>query len=268
MPAEGGLPESPLILPPLHLPAVPGAAAVDSYAASFWLLATGIIIVLALIVRITAAVSPGRVQNLVEWLVETVEDTAVGVVGEAAQRFMPFFAALFFFILLSNLMGLIPGCMSPTASYHTNFAMAILVALVSQYAGIKTHGFIGYLKHIGQPPPCPWPIKWFLMSWLWPLLHILEQVIRPVSLTMRLFGNIFAKEILLLILALVTIVFLRGDVLFVRGLSAVPFLLRVFIILLGTLVSIVQATVFTMLTMVFIALSMEGHEEGEGHSGA
>jgi F-type H+-transporting ATPase subunit a len=268
MSAEGGLPESPFVLPPLHLPAVPGAAAVDSYAASFWLLTMAIIVGVALVVRITVAVSPGRVQNLVEWLVETVEGMAVNVVGEAAQRFMPFFAALFFFILVSNLMGLVPGFMSPTASYHTNFAMAILVALVSQYAGIRTHGLIGYLRHIGEPPPCPFLIRWLLMSWMWPLLHVLEQLIRPISLTMRLFGNIYAKEIILLILALVTMVFLRGDAGFVRWLSVVPFALRVFIILLGTLVSIVQATVFTMLTMVFIALSMEGREEGEEHSGA
>lgn len=263
--SEGGLPHSPHILPPLHIPAVAGSPEQHSYAASFALLAMGIIIVVALIGRLAMRISPNGAQNLIEWLVEFIEEQAKAILGEAAARFMPLFATLFLFILTCNLIGLIPGCMSPTASYHTNLAMALVVALVTQYAGIKAHGLGGYLKHF-MPPPCPWWLKYSLMWWMWPMIHILEQVIRPISLTMRLFGNIFAKEILLLMLAFVTATFLSSPQGFVKALSVLPFVLRPAIILLGTLVSIVQAAVFTILAMVFVSLAMEGGHE-EGHEG-
>jgi F-type H+-transporting ATPase subunit a len=224
----------------------------------------GIVILVAILARMAMRISPSVFQNLLEWLVETVEEQASDILGEAAVRFMPLFAALFLFILTSNLLGLFPGCMSPTASFHTNMAMALVVALATQYAGIRAHGLVGYLKHF-LPPPCPWPIRYFLLGWLWPFIHILEQFVRPISLTMRLFGNIFAKEILLLMLAFVTVTFLSSPSTFVKALSILPFALRPAIILLGTLVSIVQAAVFTILSMVFVALAMEGgHEEG-GH---
>lgn len=266
--AEGGLPHTPHILPPFHLPALPGSPEAYSYPVSFGLLAMGIILLVAVIARVAMRISPSGAQNLLEWLVEFVEEQAKAILGDAAARFMPLFATLFLFILTCNLIGLVPGCMSPTASYHTNLAMALVVALVTQYAGIKAHGLGGYLRHF-MPPPCPWWLKYSLMWWMWPMIHILEQVIRPISLTMRLFGNIFAKEILLLMLAFVTATFLASPQAFVKVLSALPFVLRPAIILLGTLVSIVQAAVFTILAMVFVSLAMEGgHEEGHGAEGA
>jgi len=264
MAAEGGLPESELFLPPFHLPALPGAPAVDSYPVSYALLAMGIVLFVAIIARLAMRIAPSPFQNLLEWLVETVEEQASAILGEAAARFLPLFATLFLFILTSNLLGLFPFCMSPTASYHTNMAMALVVFGATQYAGIRAHGVLGYLKHF-LPPPAPWPIRIFLLSWLWPFIHILEQFVRPVSLTMRLFGNIFAKEILLLMLAFVTVTFLTSPSAFVKALSVLPFVLRPAIILLGTLVSIVQAAVFTILSMVFVALAMEGGHEEEGH---
>ncbi|MEK7474581.1 MAG: F0F1 ATP synthase subunit A [Candidatus Coatesbacteria bacterium] len=265
MSGEGGLPHSLHILPPLHIPAMPGAPEVDSYAASFWFLTAGIILGLSLLMRVMMAVSPGVIQNLIEWLVETVQELADSILGPAAERFMPLFIALFLFILTGNLLGLLPGCMSPTASYHTNAAMAIVVALATQYAGIRAHGLKGYLRHF-MPPPCPWWLMYSLMWWMWPLIHVLEQFIRPISLTMRLFGNIFAKEILLLMLAFVAATFMLSPSAVIKGFSVLPFILRPAIILLGTLVSIVQAAVFTILTMVFVAMAMEGHEEGHGEA--
>jgi len=263
MAAEGGLPEGQHLLPALHLPALPGAPAVDSHAATFGFVVMGALIAGGMLTKVIIQVAPVGVQNLFEWLYETVEDLARGILGSATERFLPFFATLFCFILGCNLIGLIPGCMSPTASYHTNLAMALSVAIVTQYAGISAHGLKGYLKHF-LPPPAPAAIRILLLSWLWPFLHILEQFVRPISLTMRLFGNIFAKEILLLMLAFVAASFLDNPSNFVKGLSVLPLLLRPAIILLGTLVSIVQAAVFTILSMVFVALAMEGHEE-EGH---
>ena len=266
MAAEGGLPEGGHLLPAIHFPALPGAPVVDSYAVSFSFLIMGLIVAVAVLSRMALHIRPEGAQNLLEWFIEMIDAQARTILGDATDRFLPLFLALFLFILGSNLVGLVPGCMSPTASYHTNFALAIVVALTAQWAGIRAHGVIGYLKHLIVPPPAPFAIRWLLLSWLWPFIHILEEIVRPVSLTMRLFGNLFAKETLLLILAFVTATFYANPSAIVRGMSAFPFFLRIGIILLGTLVSIVQAAVFTILSMVFVSLSMAGHDGGEGHA--
>ncbi len=260
--AAEGLPHIPHLLPPVVLPAVPGAPAVESYAVSFGLLSMGLVVALAIAARLALAVWPRGAQNLLEWLVELVQEQAEGILGDRAARYMPFFAALFLFILVGNLIGLVPGCMSPTASYHTNLALALSAVLVSQYAGVREIGWRGYLAHFA-PPPSPWWLKWSLLWWMWPLIHALEQVIRPVSLTVRLFGNIYAKEMLLLLLSVVAVNFLGNPQTIVKALAAVPFLLRPAIILLGTLVSIVQAAVFTILAMVYVSLATEAHEPEE-----
>jgi len=256
MSAEGGgLPHTFHLLPAFSL-----SPEIHSYAVSYSFLAMGLVLLAALFARITLSIAPRRVQNLLEWLIEIVEEQGRGIFGEKAARYMPFFVAVFLYILTCNLMGLIPGFMSPTASYHTNFAMAISVALLTQWAGIRIQGLKGYLKHF-LPPPCPWWLMWTIMWWMWPMIHLLEQFIRPVSLTMRLFGNIYAKELLLMMLAFVSVLFLGHPQGFVKGLSVMPIMLRPAIILLGTLVSIVQAAVFTILSMVYVALAVEMHEE-------
>jgi len=266
--AEGGLPEGGHLLPPVHFPAMAGAPAVDSYAVTFSFVVMGAIVMAAILTRMAIEVRPVGIQNLLEWFVDIIETQARSILGDAADRFLPLFLTLFLFILGSNLIGLIPGCVSPTASYHTNFALAIVVALTAQWAGIRAHGVIGYIKHLVTPPPSPWWIRWTLLVVLWPMLHILEEFIRPVSLTMRLFGNLYAKETLLMILAFLTATFFASPQAVVHVMAGFPFLLRVGIILLGTLVSIVQAAVFTILSMVFVSLSMAGHDDDGGHGEA
>ena len=245
-----------------------GAPEMHSYAVSFSFLVMGIILVFALALKLTMRLAPRGLQNAVEWLVELVEEQGKGVFGEGAMRYLPFFVTIFLFILVSNLMGLLPGFMSPTASYHTNFALALSVGIVTQWAGIRTLGFRGYLKHF-TPPDCPWWIKWPLISWMWPMLELLSQFMRPISLTMRLFGNIYAKEILLIMLAFLSVTFWGMPSLIAKGLMApIAFGVRIFIVWLGTLVSIVQASVFTILAMVYVSIAVQHHEEtGEGHGG-
>jgi len=265
----GGLPHPFHYLPAFHIPALPGAPEAYSYAVSFSFLAMGLILFLALLTRLALNLAPGRVQNLLEWLMEIVEEQGKSIFGEHAVRFMPFYITVFLFILTSNLMGLIPGMMSPTASYHTNIAMALSVLALTQWGGVRVQGLKGYLKHF-LPPPCPWWLKWTIMWWMWPLLEVLSQVIRPVSLTMRLFGNIYAKEKLLLIFAFLAVTFWGSSALgmplktVLAGFSVV---LRVGIILLGTLVSIVQAAVFTILAMVYVSMAVEHHEEPQTAEG-
>ncbi len=259
MASEGALPHI-FLLPAVKLPAFAGLSPAESQSLSYSIFCMGAIVLVALASRLALAVSPRGAQNLLEWLVGTIEEQASGILGERAARYMPVFAALFLFILTGNLIGLVPGFMSPTADYHTNLAMALTVAGLSQWAGVKEIGWKGYLHHFA-PPPSPWWLKWSLLFWMWPLIHVLEQFIRPISLTVRLFGNIYAKEMLLLLLSVVAVNFITDPQVIVKGLAVVPFLMRPAIILLGTLVSIVQAAVFTILAMVYVALSVESSEE-------
>ncbi len=256
----GGLPHVFHVLKPVHFGFFPGAPHMESYAVSYSLLAMGVILLVALVARLSLKLVPGRAQNLTEWLVDTVEDQGRSVFGENAMRYMPFYVTVFLFILTSNLMGLIPGFMSPTASYHTNFAMAISVALLTQWAGIRTLGLRGYLKHF-MPPDAPWWLKWPLLSWMWPVIELMSQFIRPISLTMRLFGNIFAKEMLLLMLAFLSVTFWGSPSSIAKVLTVFPLVLRPAIIILGTLISIIQAAVFTILSMVYVAMAVAHHEE-------
>ncbi len=262
MQAEGALPAVPYLLPPVRFPELPGAPPAESYSVSFSLLCLGILILAAINARLALSPSPRGVQNFLEWMLETVEAQAAGILGSRAAPYMPFFIALFLFILAGTLIGLVPGCMSPTADYHTNLGMALSAVFLSQWAGIRTAGLRGYLGHF-LPPPSPWWLKWSLLWWMWPLIHALEQVIRPISLTVRLFGNIYAKEMLLLLLSVIAVSFLYEPNFIVKTLAFVPILLRPGIILLGTLVSIVQAAVFTILAMVYVALAVETHEYPE-----
>ncbi len=256
----GGIPHPLHIFPAFHMPALPGAPEAHSYAVTYSFVAVGIIVLLAVIMRLTMSLAPRGVQNLIEWLVEFVDELGRGVFGEHAMRYLPLYVTIFLFILVSNLMGLFPGFMSPTSSYHTNFAIALVVFLVTQWAGIRTLGLRGYIKHF-VPPDAPWWIKWTLLFWMWPMLEIASQFIRPISLTMRLFGNIYAKEMLLMMLAFLAAVFFSMHGPISTVIFGASFGVRIFIVWLGTIVSIVQAAVFTILSMVYVSMAIAHHEE-------
>jgi F-type H+-transporting ATPase subunit a len=204
----------------------------------------------------TVKKSPRGMQSAVEYFIEWLLEKAKDILGENAFRFMPLFVMLFLFIFFSNLLGLIPGLKSPTANISINLAMALIVFFSTHYFGIREKGFFGYFKHFCGPP-----------YWLAPLffpIHILSELIRPISLTLRLFFNILAKEVLLALLAALFVMFIALDAIpVIKGvLLTGDVFLRLFIMLLGVLVSFVQALVFTSLTMVYISGAVtpsEGH---------
>ena len=138
-----------------------------------------------------------------------------------------------------------PGLSSPTANLNTTVALALIVFFSIHVFGIKQHGLFGYFAKFSAG--VPW--------WLKPLMTIIElisEIARPLSLSFRLFGNIMAKEILLGILAFLTITFLRNGGVINTSLTIVPILLRPMIILLGLLVGFLQAYIFMMLAMFYI----------------
>ncbi|NOZ02436.1 MAG: F0F1 ATP synthase subunit A [Deltaproteobacteria bacterium] len=159
-----------------------------------------------------------------------------GIMGrELALKFLPLIGSLAVFILFSNLMGLIPGFLPPTDNLNTTFGLGVVVFVLTHYYGIKAHG-ISYFKHFFGPI-----LKWYALP-LMLLMFIIEMIshfARPVSLSVRLLGNIFGDHAVLTAFVMMAI-----------PLVPVPF------ILLGLLVSVVQTMVFCILSTVYITLAV------------
>lgn len=194
---------------------------------------------------------PGRLQNLFEMVLDSIAGLTEQIAGPGGQRFLPLFATLFLFILCCNWIGLLPGFLSPTTNLNINAAMALVVILTTEYQSIRHKGLAGYLKHFCGPP--------YYMAPIFIVIRGMEIFTRPLSLTMRLFGNMLAKEIILGVLVyLITLFFFSGDLMSLL-LLPVPVILRPLIILLGVLVGFIQALVFTALAMSYIGEAVATH---------
>ncbi len=174
---------------------------------------------------------PSGLQNFMEVVVDGIEKMIVDAMGEHGRPYFPLIATLALFILVSNLIGLIPGFFPPTANLNTTAACAVIVFLATHIIGVKQHGF-HYLKHFMGP-----------IWWLSPLMFFIEiigHLSRPLSLSLRLFGNMNGHELVLMIFF-----------------ALAPFLVPLPMMLMGVLVSFIQAFVFMLLTMIYIQGSLE-----------
>ena len=195
--------------------------------------------------------NPGPFQNFIEMLVEGMYGFLQGVLGDEARKYTPFLGTLFFYILAMNFMGIIPLGMSPSTNINITASLAIMVFLYAQYTGIRRLGILGYIDHMaGQPRDV---ISWCLVPLLLPM-HIIGELAKPFSLALRLFGNITGEDILIAAfvgLGLMALSFVHSPV-------GLPF--NVPFILLGILLSTIQALVFTLLSSIYI-LMMLPHPE-------
>ena len=200
---------------------------------------------------------PGRFQNAVEFIIEAFDNLICGILGrKQGRRFLPFLGTLFIFIILNNYMGMIPGFKAPTASPITTFALAIIVFLYVQYVGITMNGPVGYIYHLmGSPNSF---VEWAMVPLMMPL-HIVGEIIKPISLALRLMGNIMGEDILIFVCAIL------GSLLAAAiGLSAyisLPLQLPVFF--LSLLLGGIQALVFTLLSTIYFMMMMP-HDDHEG----
>ena len=175
---------------------------------------------------------PGKLQNFFEIVISGMEEFMVDITGEEGRWFFPIIATLFLYIATCNLFGLIPGFFPPTASINTTLSCALPVFLFTHYIGIKYHG-AKYIKHFLGP-----------VWWMSPLIFVIEligHVARIMSLSFRLFGNIMGHELVLMILFMLAGAFL----------APLP------IMAMGIFVSIVQAFVFFLLSIMYFAGAME-----------
>jgi F-type H+-transporting ATPase subunit a len=221
-----------------------------------------------------AALVPRGAQNFVEVIIEQFIQMIDDVIGSEGRRYLPLIGTLGLFILVSNLMGLVPGLMSPTGNLMTNGACAIIVFCAYHYIGVKKQGLVHYLNHFTGPMEWSWgmaPIKLLMIP-----IETISHFARPLSLTLRLFGNMTGGHILLAV-----IFFLMGlDGLIgwalsgsiagamVGGVGGIVMILFTvgFLYPLKILVSFLQAFIFVMLTMLYIAGAIEGAEHDEHHA--
>ncbi len=185
---------------------------------------------------------PGPLQNFAEVVIEGFFGLLDQMIGRQGRQFLPLVGTAGLFILTSNLLANIPGFQPPTANWNTTIALAVTVFISYNYFGIRKHGLVNYLKHFCGP-------IWWLAPLMFPI-EFIGHLARPVSLSIRLFGNIFGEE------SVVTILL---------GLSwlVMPYLIWLGVMLpLSLFTAAVQTFVFIMLTMVYIAGAVEeGHEE-------
>ena len=174
--------------------------------------------------RISDATEISRWQNLLEVLVSGLRDQIEAVSRQRSGRYLPFVGTLFIFILVSNLLHLIPGLIPPTGSLSTTVALALCVFVAVPVFGIAHEGVVGYLRQYMRPTPLMLPF------------NIISELSRTVALAVRLYGNIMSGTVIAGIL-----------------LSLAPFVFPVLMQLLGLITGVIQAYIFAILAMVYIA---------------
>lgn len=187
---------------------------------------------------------PGRLQAAAELIVGGFDDFVCGIIGHRGRQFTPFIGTLFIYILAMNLSGLIPFMKSSTSSWSTTLALALCVFAYLQYTALKELGFFGYLYHLMERPKGILAFSVVIPIMLF-FLHVISELIRPISLSLRLRSNIWGDDMLL-------------TVLYGFGLPALPLL--VFNVVLAILAAMVQAGVFCLLTTIYFTLVLT-HEE-------
>lgn len=236
---------------------------------AFTWLVMAILIGLAVALPRRPALIPTGVQNVLETVLEFVLGLIDDVIGAEGRRFLPLIGTLGLFVFTSNVLGLVPGFAAPTDNVNTTAACAIVVFFAYHWIGIQKQGLAAYLKHFAGPMPALAPLM--------VPIEIISHLARPLSLTLRLFGNMLGGHILLSIVyfmmaglstwALSGVAGLLGGVVGGFGTLVTAVFTIGFLYPLKMLVAFLQAFIFCMLSMLYIAGALEGdhgadHEHG------
>ncbi len=194
--------------------------------------------VLARLVSRKPELIPKGWQNFVEILVEGLNRFIEGIMGSHARHYAPFIGTLFLYIWAMNLMGLVPGMKSPTADLNTTAGLALCVFVYIQYTGIRSFGFKGYLSHMMGEPKGAFMV---LIGLLIGFIHLFGELVKPLSLSMRLGFNITAEDAFLAVAV---------------GFGPMGILLQLMAMGLGLILATAQAVVFATLSAVFISMML------------
>jgi F-type H+-transporting ATPase subunit a len=214
------------IADPLH--------AIPDFLVMVVIVAVLLVILLGLASRKPALVPRGR-QNIAEMIVQMFEGLVVDTVGPEGRRYVPVIATVGLFVFGCNMIGLVPGFMSPTSKLNVTLGCALVVFFYYHAQGVKAQG-LKYFKHFLGPIPALAPL-------MIPI-EVISHFSRPVSLSMRLFGNIFAEELLIVIMA-----------------SIIPVLLPLPFMAVAIFTSLIQSFVFVLLSCIYIAGAVAHEEE-------
>jgi F-type H+-transporting ATPase subunit a len=217
-----------------------GPLAINAVVVTTW----GIMLALGLISWVATrrlSLDPGPFQTALEGIVSAMQSAIEAVLPDKALLVLPFIGTLWIFILVANLIGVVPGLSSPTSSLSVTAALAILVFLSVHWFGVRAEGWLTYLRHYTRPSPILLPF------------HVISEISRTVALAVRLFGNIMSLQMAALLVLLVA-----------------GFLVPVPLLMLHIVEAVVQAYIFGMLALIYVSGAMQSQEfqktkEGETH---
>lgn len=208
-----------------------GPVAIGASVITTW----GIMLVITLIAWLSTRhldmLLPGKLQTTVEGIVAAIDEAIAAVAPEHGRQLLPFIASLWLFLIIANLVGLIPGLHSPTRDLSVTSALAVLVFFSVHWFGIKTQGLKNYLHHYLSPIPILLPF------------HIISEFTRTLALAVRLFGNMMSLE-----MAAVLILLVAG------------FLAPIPILMLHIIEALVQAYIFGMLALIYVAGAIQSQQ--------
>jgi F-type H+-transporting ATPase subunit a len=210
-----------------------GFLEIDSSVMTTW----GIMVVVTLLAWLSTrhlTLLPGAIQTTVEGIVAAIDEAILAVAPEHGRHILPFIASLWLFLVVANLIGLAPGLHSPTRDLSVTSALAVLVFLSVHWFGIRTHGIKNYLRHYLSPSPILLPF------------HIISEFTRTLALAIRLFGNMMSLEMAAMLILLVA-----------------GFLAPIPILMLHIIEALVQAYIFGMLALIYLAGAMQSQQLNE-----
>ena len=199
------------------------------------LTASAVLVALAMLVRSGLSRSRSGWPVAAEMLVEHFEDLMRESFGLDPRAFTPLVVTLALWILVANWLGLVPGLGSPTADFSTTAALAVIVFFAVPFYGIRTRGWLGYLRHYLEPTPLLLPFE------------IITELSRTLALAVRLFGNVMSEELVIVVL-----------------LSLAGLLVPVPMMMLALLTGLVQAYIFAVLTVVYLGAAVRSHTPPDG----
>jgi len=188
---------------------------------------------------------PGPLQNVLEMTVSGLFNFVEGIIGPEGRKYAPFISTLFLYILCMNLLGIIPGLRSPTSGLNMTVALALCSFFYVQFQAARHNGLWGYIKHF-------WGEPWWLGPLMFPI-HVIGELAKPLSLSIRLFGNIFGEDKIIVILAAMSPYIIKPWLKFVP----IQFPMMAFAVFTG----FIQALIFTVLTAGYLTVMISHAEE-------
>ena len=232
----------------------------------FLFIACIVMLIITLTARSKASLIPkGRFYNLIELMVEFVRnDMAIANIGPDGAKYFPFLGTVFFFILINNIIGTLPGGKPGTGTMGVTVALALVAFVMFNGAGMQKKGVGGYIKGLVPHgvPGVLWPVIW--------VIELISLLIRPFTLSIRLFANMYAGHIVLGIFSILTSIAAEQIIMgnegtgaaniAIGGISAIAWMaLLTALYVLEIVVAVLQAYIFTLLTTVYISLAVAEH---------